>query len=145
MSFLKRNSVITGTAVIIFISAFSWWIFSTPSYNVTERVPGLDNRPPVKPISDLVIIGEFTERFGDPEEIVPGSWPRFRGEYFDNISRDQTPLAESWDTSGLPLVWQMTLGEGYAGPAVLNGRVYVLDYSEKWKADMLQMLFIEIR
>ena len=72
------------------------------------------------------------------DEIIPGNWPRFRGADIDNISKDETPLAESWDTSGPPVVWQVTLGEGYAGPAVHNGRVYVLDYNEKRKADMLR-------
>ena len=27
---------------------------------------------------------------------LPGSWPRFRGENFDNISREATPLADAW-------------------------------------------------
>ncbi len=135
----KGNSLILiSIAIIIFVAAFSWWIFANPSYNVVERVPGMDNRPPQKQISDSIIIGEFLDTLGTAEEIVPGSWPRFRGADFDNISKDPTPLAEVWDTSGPPIVWQTTLGEGYAGPAVLNGRVYVLDYNEKRKADMLR-------
>lgn len=135
---LTRNTVITGTVVLLFIMAFFWWIFSGPSYDVVERVPGLDNRPPQKQISDSIIIGEFFDTLGTPDEILPGSWPRFRGADFDNISKDPTPLAETWDTSGPPVIWRTTLGEGYAGPAVLNGRVYVLDYNERRKADMLR-------
>lgn len=135
----KGNSFIFITiAIIIFIVAFAWWIFAKPSYNVVERVPGMDNRPPQKQISDSVIIGEFLDTLGAVDEIVPGSWPRFRGSDYDNISKDPTPLAESWDTAGPPVVWQIALGEGYAGPAVLNGRVYVLDYNERKKADMLR-------
>ena len=72
------------------------------------------------------------------DEVSTGSWPHFRGADFDNISKDQTPLAESWDTSGPRIVWKTTLGEGYSGPVVLNGRVYILDYNEKRKADMLR-------
>jgi outer membrane protein assembly factor BamB len=72
------------------------------------------------------------------DEILPGNWPRFRGEDFDNISKDPTTLAETWDTAGPPVVWKISLGEGYAGPAVRNGRVYILDYNEKRKADMLR-------
>jgi outer membrane protein assembly factor BamB len=98
----------------------------------------MDNRPPQKQISDSVVIGEFFDTMGVAEEPVGGSWPRFRGADFDNISKDPAPLAESWDTSGPPVIWQITLGEGYAGPAVLKGRVYVLDYNEKRKADMLR-------
>lgn len=135
----RRYTIIyIGIAVVVCFAVFSWWIFAKPSYNVVERVPGMDSRPPQRQISDSVIIGEFFDTLGSIEEIVPGSWPRFRGADFDNINKDQTPLAEVWDTSGPPVVWQTTLGEGYAGPAVLNGRVYVLDYNEKRKADMLR-------
>ncbi len=134
----KNTRLFIGIAVVIFAAAFSWWIFAKPSYEVVGRIPGLDNRPPQKPISDSIIIGQFFDTTGTMDEILPGTWPRFRGPDFDNISKDPTPLAEKWDTSGPPIVWKITLGEGYAAPAVLNGRVYVLDYNEKRKADMLR-------
>ena len=138
MSLFKRNSVIIGASVAVFAIVFSWWVLSSPSYNVVVRVPGMDNRPPQKQISDSIFIGQNFDTLGIFDEVVSGSWPRFRGADFDNISKDPTPLAETWDTSGPPVVWQVTLGEGYAGPAVYNGRVYVLDYNEKRKADMLR-------
>jgi outer membrane protein assembly factor BamB len=138
LSLLKRNSVILSISVAVFAIVFSWWVLSGPSYNVIVRVPGMDNRPPQKQISDSIFIGQNFDTLGIIDEVVSGSWPRFRGADFDNISKDQTQLAESWDTSGPPVVWQVTLGEGYAGPAVHNGRVYVLDYNEKRKADMLR-------
>ncbi len=130
--------VVTILVVLLFMSVLLWWVFARPSYNVIERVPGMDNRPPQKPVSDSVIIGEFIDTRGPIDEVLSGSWPRFRGGDFDNISKDPTPLAEKWDTSGPRVIWQTTLGEGYAGPSVLNGRVYVLDYNESRKADMLR-------
>ena len=135
----KGNTIILIiAAVLFFMAAFSWWIFAAPSYRVINRIPGMDNRPERKPMSDSVVIGEFIDTIKSIDEIVPGSWPRFRGNEFDNINRDTTALAEKWDTSGPPIVWQTSLGEGYAGPAVKNGRVYILDYNEKKKADMLR-------
>ena len=135
----KRNTfLVTGAAIIIFAAAFSWWIFASPPFPMDKRIPGLDNRPEMKPISDSTIIGEFYDTLGTIDEIIAGSWPRFRGSDLDNISKDPTPLAESWDTSGPPIVWRATLGEGYAGPSVLNGRVYIIDYNERRKADMLR-------
>ncbi|MGB8490494.1 MAG: PQQ-binding-like beta-propeller repeat protein [Bacteroidales bacterium] len=135
---IQRRNLITGTAAALFAAAFFWWILARPSYEVSERIPGMDDRPPQKAATDSVIIGEFFDTLAKPDEAVPGSWPRFRGADFDNISKDTTPLAESWDTAGPPIKWQIALGEGYAGPAILNGRVYVLDYNEKRKADMLR-------
>ena len=134
----KRNSIIIVSALIMFGTVFSWWIFATPSYIVDPRIPGMDNRPAIKPRTDSVVIGEFIDTLVPIDDIIAGNWPRFRGNDFDNISKDATPLAESWDTSGPPVIWQTTLGEGYAGPAVWNGRVYLLDYNEKKKADMLR-------
>jgi len=130
----QKYIIFTVAAVILFVSAFLWWINATPSYKVVERLPGMDNRPPRKELSDSVIIGEYIDSLGTIDEVIPGSWPRFRGADYDNISKDPTPLAETWDTAGPPVVWKNELGEGYAGPAVLNGRVYILDYNEKRKA-----------
>jgi outer membrane protein assembly factor BamB len=135
----KRNIfIVTGTAVFLLTAAFIWWIIAKPSYNVVLRIPGTDNRPPIKPKSDSVVIGEFFDSLKSIDVVVAGEWPRFRGADFDNISKDATPLAEKWDTSGPPVIWKTSLGEGYAGPAVRNGRVYILDYNEKRKADMLR-------
>jgi outer membrane protein assembly factor BamB len=88
--------------------------------------------------TDSVIIGEFFDTLGFFDELVPGEWPRFRGVNFDNISTDASPLAERWDSAGPPVVWKAVLGEGYSGPIVSNGRVYILDYNERRKADVLR-------
>ncbi len=138
MPFLRKNSYIFGFTVLIFLAAFFLWLSAGPSYRVIERVPGQDNRPPQKQISDSVFIGEHFDSTGSLDDVVQGSWPRFRGSDFDNISKEPVALSEKWDTSGPPVVWKTAMGEGYAGPSVLNGRVYVLDYNEKRKADMLR-------
>ncbi|KKL12025.1 hypothetical protein LCGC14_2539900, partial [marine sediment metagenome] len=68
------------------------------------------------------------------------AWPRFRGGSFDNVSRDDTPLARTWPEAGPPKLWEVELGEGHAGPAVLDGRVYVLDYDRANQADVMRCL-----
>ncbi|HVN59594.1 MAG TPA: PQQ-binding-like beta-propeller repeat protein [Bacteroidales bacterium] len=135
---MKRSTLLIGITAAAFTVLFSWWIIAAPSYPAVNRVPGMDNRPPAKPASDSVIIGQNFDSLGQIDKILPGSWPHFRGAAFDNINSDPAPLAEKWDTAGPPVVWRTSLGEGYSGPAVLNGRVYVLDYNEKRKADMLR-------
>ena len=94
----------------------------------------MDDRPKFIGENDSVIIGEFFEIYGQPELKTSGSWHRFRGSEYDNISRDATPIAEAWPEAGPPVVWQINLGEGHAAPAVHNGKVYLLDYDEKIKA-----------
>jgi len=133
------NIYIIGIAVVLFSAVLLWWIIEDhyPG-DVSLRIPGMDNRPKIEPRSDSVIVGEFFDTLSIIEEVVAGEWPRFRGAEFDNINKDTTALADSWDTTGPPVIWKVTLGEGYAGAAVKNGRVYIMDYNERRKADMLR-------
>jgi outer membrane protein assembly factor BamB len=136
---IRKNIAIIVTVSVVFAVVILWWIINTNQpFNIAMRVPGMDNRPKIAFRSDSVIIGQYFDTLSLFDEIVPGSWPRFRGGDFDNISKDTTSLAERWDTSGPPVIWRTSLGEGYAGPAVWKGRVYLLDYNEKKKADMLR-------
>lgn len=135
----KQNILIIIIAAVLSAALLVWWITEDhyPSEMIV-RVPGMDNRPETEPRSDSVIIGEFFDSLNSFDEYVPGNWPRFRGAYFDNICRDTFALAEIWDSAGPPVAWKAVLGEGYAGPAVWNGRVYIMDYNERRKADMLR-------
>jgi outer membrane protein assembly factor BamB len=134
----KKNIIIGVIAIAISSALLLWWILMPQPLDLTERIPGMDNRPKMEARSDTVVIGQFFDTLAQFDELIKGDWPRFRGKDFDNISKDTTPLAETWDTSGPAIVWRTTLGEGYAGPAVHNGRVYLLDYNERRKADMLR-------
>ncbi|HUS48040.1 MAG TPA: PQQ-binding-like beta-propeller repeat protein [Phycisphaerae bacterium] len=59
---------------------------------------------------------------------LPGLWPGFRGPDRDAICKDGAGLAEKWPAGGPRVLWRIQLGEGHAGPAVRNGKVYVMDY-----------------
>ncbi|MBT4141141.1 MAG: PQQ-like beta-propeller repeat protein [Candidatus Latescibacteria bacterium] len=93
------------------------------------RLPGSDNAgsgAPEEAVSSL-----FQGRLVQSEGIaadLPGSWPRFRGARFDGISTETVPLARAWAGGELRRFWEIDVGEGYAGAAILNGRVYVMDY-----------------
>ena len=67
-------------------------------------------------------------------------WPQFRGPHRDAIADDPTPLARTWPPEGPPRLWAVEMGEGYAGAAVRQGRVFVLDYDESAEADTLRCL-----
>jgi len=135
---LNKN-IITGFFALIAAGVLIWW-YADDHYpaGIVERVPGMDNRPKIEPRPDSVVIGEFFDTLNQFDEYAYGEWTRFRGMYFDNINHDTVPLAESWDSTGPPVVWKKTLGEGYAGASVHDGRVYVLDYDERRKADVLR-------
>ncbi len=68
------------------------------------------------------------------------SWPCFRGVRRDGIGKDSLELSRNWPEAGPPANWELELGEGYAGAAVRDGRVYVFDYDEKNKRDAIRCL-----
>ena len=135
---IKKRTLIPAGVVVVLAFVLFWWLLKVQPLDLSERIPGMDNRPKMEARSDTVIIGQFFDTLAEMDVVVPGDWPRFRGSDLDNISKDTTPLAESWDSSGPAIIWRTTLGEGYAGPAVHNGRVYLLDYNERKKADALR-------
>ncbi len=88
------------------------------------------------------IQGELIKFDALPSKLT-GSWPRFRGENFDNISREDYTLLTSWPADGPKVLWSIDLGEGYAGAAVLNGMVYILDYDRENRADAIRCLSLD--
>ena len=71
---------------------------------------------------------------------LPGAWPGFRGPNHDAVSPNSAPLADSWPASDPQPLWSADLGDGYAGAAVLHGRVYLMDYDRTAQADALRCL-----
>src|SRR5439155_18977154 len=53
-------------------------------------------------------------------------WPQWRGPRVDG-TWNAPKLPEKWPAGGPKRVWQQTLGGGYAGIAVADGRVYTMD------------------
>ena len=131
-------SVLISTSSLAFIF-LTWWMLFDPVHEFTEHVPGADNRPEKTLVSaELVEIGSIFEKFPVSPTTGSQSWPRFRGEFFDNISRSDINLTNGWDKSGPKILWSVELGEGHAGPVISKGKVYLLDYDEEKRQDLLR-------
>lgn len=53
-------------------------------------------------------------------------WPQWMGPNRDGLSQE-TGLLKEWPEGGPPLVWMSReVGFGYAGPAIANGRIYLM-------------------
>ena len=130
-----------GVAVAGVLSLLYLLFGTDAAVNVAERVPIAENMPreAVGEGEGGVVGGELLKSDGVPADL-PGAWPRFRGADFDAISKDNTPLARQWPEGGPRVIWSIELGEGYAGPAVLNGRVYVVDYDQQKQGDTIRSL-----
>ena len=63
--------------------------------------------------------------------ILADDWPQWGGPNRDIVWREKG-IVDVLPTKGLlPRVWAKPIGEGYSGPAVANGRVYVMDRIKK--------------
>ena len=109
--------------------------------DITERLPIAENLPqmPSEEEGAGEIRGKLVQFAGTPADL-PGAWPRFRGANFDAISREDVGLARTWPPEGPEVLWSIDVGQGYAGPAVLAGRVYILDYDREKQADVIRCL-----
>ena len=103
-----------------------------------ERSLGMD---PVRTTAVSAAGTGSAPSFYHPEVTVdplPGLWPGYRGPNRDGVNSEATRLARSWPPSGPKVLWSVALGEGYAAPAVRNGRVYILDYDQGAQCDALR-------
>ncbi len=57
-------------------------------------------------------------------------WPQWGGPQRDCVWHE-TGLVETLPPGLLPRVWSVPVGEGYSGPAVAAGRVYLTDFSNR--------------
>lgn len=92
---------------------------------------------------DDINIGEYFQRFISHETALTETWPRFRGVDYDNIRKTGTSLVDRFNGEDPQIRWSVDLGEGHAAPSIYKGRVYVLDYDEEIKADMLRCFSLE--
>ncbi len=134
------------TTIFVLISLFSmvWWLSPGVSLPIEIDVPGKDNKPAsLLASTTTVAIGQYAQKSTGTPSTLEGSWPRFRGADFDNIYKENISLASRWEDSGPEILWSISLGEGHAAPAVMNGCVYILDYDEGLRSDVLRCLSLD--
>ncbi|MBN2712992.1 MAG: PQQ-binding-like beta-propeller repeat protein [Planctomycetes bacterium] len=134
-----RNAPVIS--LLFFASLFTWWVAWGSNSNVEMRIAGKDKKPETVTVSTVSVFeqAEFIPGVGKAPALN-GAWPRFRGENFDNIADSKEPIATTWPESGPAVLWRVKLGEGYAGPVIDGGRVYLLDYDQANKRDALLCL-----
>ncbi len=129
--------LVTIVLISTAFAGFAWWLFSDPTAEFSVNLPGMDNRPAnLKSAASMVEIGEFYQWYDSLKTDLAGKWPRFRGSNFDNKSTMQVDV--DWGDQGPQISWSVDLGEGHAAPAIYNGKVYLLDYDEAERTDVLR-------
>ena len=118
------------------VAAFWWWMRLEPAAGLRLSVPGMDD-PDGRKAADAsrrtaqeFQYGEIHQVFRSAPASSSGAWPRFRGPNQDGISPQDIRLADTFPREGPRELWRLDLTPGYAGPAILDGRVYVMDHIE---------------
>jgi len=136
---MNLQKFILLSLVILMGGVLIWWLLHDPVASFAPSLPGMDNRKAGASVpSEIVHIGEDFTFFKTCDGIPGTLWPRFRGEGYDNINRENIRLVDRFGKEGPRILWKIPLGEGHAAPAVFDGRVYLLDYDETRKADLLR-------
>jgi outer membrane protein assembly factor BamB len=120
-----------------------WLLSRGPGHRLGPRIPIPENDPArvAEVVPEDANLGTLIPGPGKPGQ-WPGLWPWFRGPRRDNIAAGAA-IASAWGQAGPSVLWRVELGEGHAGAAVRNGRVYVSDYDEKKKEDLVRCLSLD--
>ena len=104
-----------------------FWL-QTGTASVSLRLPGADRPPGMALAQAIDLTGVVTPGPGQPPGPHPqpfAEWPGFR-----NTGTGRSPETGLLkNPAQAPILWQIDLGEGYAAPALRNGRLYILDYT----------------
>ena len=119
-----------------------FWLWEFATYAVLPREPGADKRGEGQTgqveRSPRWLTEPLLESFATAPQDGAGNWPCFRGPNYNGVSPEDVKLLRQLPSGGLKKLWQLSLGEGYAGPAVWGGMVYVLDYDTARQADAVR-------
>ena len=135
---------IVVAGVVLSGGLIAWWQVSPVAPGIVRRAPQPgEGTAPAPVASDFVRIGELFRRGDGVPSRLTAVWPGFRGPTGDNVAPASEALAGAWPEGGPRRLWSVALGEGYAGPAVRNGCVYLLDYDSGDEADVLRCLSLD--
>ena len=135
------GAVLPGGALLGAMLLLAWWWSHVEVREVKMRLPDPDRATTGGSSArrDPAANGVVVAGTGAPLDF-PGSWPQFRGPQRDGVSPETTGLARGWKDGGPRELWGVECGEGYAGPVVRAGRVYLMDYVAARKMSALRCL-----
>jgi outer membrane protein assembly factor BamB len=139
-----KSAILPAVIAIVLLVAVGYWIYEYRHFRVQPRVAGQDNRP--EATQEQALSGKpegMLETFDGVASDIPGSWPNFRGVYFNGVIQSETPMAKQWPAEGPAKLWEVKLGEGYAAPAVYGGRVYLIDYDMERQRDAIRCFSLD--
>lgn len=83
------------------------------------------------------LCGSFRRFDGVPSKTITGTWSAFRGNARENLYSGK-PIAKTLAGPAVRLMWEVPLGEGYAGAVIALGCAYVLDYDPENREEQIR-------
>jgi outer membrane protein assembly factor BamB len=143
MTTALATRVVPAALGLLAVASLALWGSSHPRIMVEKRLPGQDGRPLVAAAEAAVDLKGVLVRGEGKPGAAGVDWPWFRGTGRDAISTESVRLIHQIPPSGPKKLWEINVGEGYAGAAVRGGCVYLLDYDEKEHADAVRCLSLD--
>lgn len=123
-------------AAIGLLAYAGWMMLGAPSPETVREPIAWKRTPPKK----LALDADVTTSGTGVAAALTGSWPQFRGAMRDNIAVTTGTLLRAWPEGGPKVLWKIPVGEGYAGPAIHKGKVYLLDYDRDTTSEAIRCL-----
>jgi len=129
---MKRSIALTilpGALAVMGIVMLTAWRGMATIHEMQMRVPGADGSGGARAAEPVPVVGDPVVSDVEPVD-MPGWWPRFRGDRFDNICDDGVALARSdgkeiWRTS-YPVKVKRNHGMSRTVPALTDEYVVAL-------------------
>lgn len=137
-------SATAGVCCLLSMATLVVWLRSSPARALEAEAPGRDGAPAPGTVktAKIDLAGAFESFDGQPSQLG-GAWTNFRGPDWSNIAVDAPKLADTWGAEGPRMVWSTPVGDGYAAPVVLDGRVFLMDYEVKNRADAIRCFSLD--
>jgi WD40 repeat protein len=74
-----------------------------------------------------------------PDAVLANDWPQWRGPSRDG-DWTESGIVDSIPAAGLPVAWRTRVLNGYSGPAVSTGRVFLTDHNYKSNPEVERVL-----
>ena len=142
---MRKYIIVFGLAapvvLVAQIALMAYWLSGFGAPAIERRVPHAGERPTDDGSTEtLVAVNTGTLVSGQAKPArLPGLWPQFRGPGRDASSPPGATLPAKLPGE-LPVLWKITVGEGHAGVAIRNGRVYIHDYDRERSEDAIRCL-----
>ena len=129
--------LIPAALVLVALAALAYLVLG-PAPALPERVEAAGMQKAVA--ATVEFRHEDFKAGAKPPEPFGASWPWFRGPDRTGVSSEEVPLAREWSAEGPKKLWEVPVGIGYGGPAIRDGRVYLMDHDQAQQADVLRCL-----